>query len=88
MIKLPIILTEHINGLEEAVRDAVLACARLALKAQKDIDYIRPIVLLQAENKNGKVTVEVLKKCLIEDHGITEDEIAVAYRDTARARWY
>ena len=78
MIKLPIILTEHINGWEEAVRDAVLTRDRLALKAQKDIDYIRPIVLLQAENKNGKVTVEVLKKCLIEDHGITEDKIAVA----------
>lgn len=78
MIKLPIILTEHINGWEEAVRDAVLTRDRLALKAQKDIDYIRPIVLLQAENKNGKVTVEVLKKCLIEDHNITEDKIAVA----------
>lgn len=78
MIKLPIILTEHINGWEEAVRDAVLTRERLSVKAQKDIDYIRPIVLLQAENKNGKVTVEVLKQCLIEEHNIDESKIAIA----------
>lgn len=78
MIKLPIILTEHVNGWEEAVRDAVLTRERLAVQAQKDTDYIRPIVLLQAENKNGKVTVEVIKKCLIEQHHIDESKIAIA----------
>jgi type III restriction enzyme len=78
MIKLPIILTEHINGWEEAVRDAVLTRERLAIKAQKDKDYIRPIVLLQAESKNGKVTVETLKKCLMEEHHIDESKIAIA----------
>lgn len=78
MIKLPIILTEHVNGWEEAVRDAVLTRNRLATKAQKDTDYIRPIVLLQAENKSGKVTVDVLKKCLMEEHHIEEDKIAIA----------
>lgn len=78
MIKLPIILTEHINGWEEAVRDSVLTRERLAIKAQKDIDYIRPIVLLQAENKNGNVTVDVLKKCLMEQHHIDESKIAIA----------
>ncbi|CCQ12778.1 FIG00966441: hypothetical protein [Pseudoalteromonas luteoviolacea B = ATCC 29581] len=78
MIKLPIILTEHVNGWEEAVRDAVLTRERLALKAQKDTDYIRPIVLLQAESKNGKVTVDVLKQCLMEEHHIDEKRIAIA----------
>lgn len=78
MIKLPIILTEHVNGWEEAVRDAVLTRERLAVRAQKDTDYIRPIVLLQAENKNGKVTVEVIKKCLMEQHHIDENKIAIA----------
>jgi type III restriction enzyme len=78
MIKLPIILTEHVNGWEEAVRDAVLTRERLAVKAQKDTDYIRPIVLLQAENRNGKVTVEVIKQCLMEQHHIDENKIAVA----------
>lgn len=78
MIKLPIILTEHVNGWEEAVRDAVLTRERLALKAQKDTDYIRPIVLLQAENKNGKVTVDAIKQCLMEQHHIDESKIAIA----------
>lgn len=78
MIKLPIILTEHINGWQEAVRDAVLTRDRLALKAQKDVDYIRPIVLLQAENKNGKVTVDTLKDFLISNQNISEDKIAIA----------
>lgn len=78
MIKLPIILAEHINGWEEAVRDAVLTRERLAVKAQKDTDYIRPIVLLQAENKSGKVTVDILKKCLMEEHHVEESKIAVA----------
>ncbi|ACA84605.1 DEAD/DEAH box helicase [Shewanella woodyi] len=78
MIKLPIILTEHVNGWEEAVRDAVLTRERLAVKAQKDTDYIRPIVLLQAESKSGKVTVDVLKQCLMEQHHIDESKIAIA----------
>lgn len=78
MIKLPIILTEHINGWQEAVRDAVLTRDRLALKAQKDVDYIRPIVLLQAENKNGKVTVDTLKDFLINNQNISEEKIAIA----------
>jgi type III restriction enzyme len=78
MIKLPIILTEHTNGWEEAIRDAVLTRNKLELSAQKDKDYIRPIVLLQADNKNGKVTVEDIKKCLIEDNHIEENQIAIA----------
>lgn len=78
MIKLPIILTEHVNGWEEAIRDAVLTRERLALKAQQDTDYIRPIVLFQAENKNGKVTVETIKQYLIEQHHVDESKIAIA----------
>lgn len=78
MIKLPIILTEHINGWEEAVRDAVLTRERLAVKAQKDTEYIRPIVLLQAENKKGNVTVDTIKNCLMEEHNIDASKIAIA----------
>ena len=85
MIKLPIILTEHTNGWEEAVRDAVFTRNRLAVQAQKDTDYIRPIVLLQAEprpsdaeKRKGKATVDVIKKYLIEQLQIDESKIAVA----------
>ena len=77
MIKLPIILTEHQNW-QDAVRDAVLNCNKLAIDAQKDTDYIRPITLFQAENKDKEVTVEVLKNHLITELKIDEDKIAVA----------
>jgi type III restriction enzyme len=77
MIKLPIMLTEHSNW-QESVRDAVLTRNKLAQEAQKEPDYIRPIVLFQAEAKNGAVTVDVLKNHLIEDLKINEEQIAIA----------
>ncbi len=77
MIKLPIMLTEHLNW-QESVRDAVLTRNKLAVEAQKETDYIRPIVLLQAEPKNGTVTVEVLRQHLIDELKIAENKIAVA----------
>lgn len=77
MIKLPILLTEHENW-HDAIRDAVITRNKLALDAQKDQVYIRPIVLFQAENKNGEVTVEVLKRHLIEQLFIEESKIAIA----------
>lgn len=76
MIKLPIMLTEH-NDWQAAVRDATLTRSKLALEAQKDFDYIRPIVLFQADKKNGEVTWEVLKKHLVDELKIDEEKIAV-----------
>ena len=73
MIKLPIVLTEHQNW-----QDAVLRRNKLQKDAQQDKDYIRPIVLFQAEAKNGEVTVEVLKNQLVETLNISEDTIAIA----------
>ncbi len=61
MIKLPIVLTEYQNW-QDAIQDAVITRNKLAIDAQKDEDYIRPIALFQAENRNAEVTVEVLKK--------------------------
>ncbi|MCP5231111.1 MAG: DEAD/DEAH box helicase family protein [Zoogloeaceae bacterium] len=77
MIKLPVMLTEH-QDWQAAVRDAVLTRKRLAIEAQKETDYLRPIVLLQADNKNGEVTVEVLKRHLIEQLNVDEAAIAIA----------
>ncbi|MGZ8907100.1 MAG: DEAD/DEAH box helicase family protein, partial [Methylobacter sp.] len=77
MIKLPIILTEHQNW-QDAVRDTVITRNKLALDAQNDETYIRPIALLQAEAKNGEVTVEVLKAYLTNDLHIDADKIAIA----------
>jgi len=77
MIKLPIMLTEHQNW-QDAIQDAVLNRNKLALDAQKDTDYIRPIALFQAEDKDKEVTVEVLKNHLITELKIDEDKIAIA----------
>ncbi|VEE06068.1 DEAD/DEAH box helicase [Neisseria animalis] len=76
MIKLPIILTEH-ETWQQAVDGAYLRRSELAQKAQHESDYVRPIVLFQAEAKNGAVTVEVLKRYLLEELKIDEREIAV-----------
>jgi type III restriction enzyme len=80
MIKLPIVLSEH-QTWQQAVTGAIARRAELARITEKDKDYIRPIVLFQAEAKNKLVTVEVLKKHLIEDQGINEKHIAVATGD-------
>ena len=77
MIKLPIVLTEHKNW-QAAVRDAVLTGKKLVLEAQKESDFVRPIVLFQADAKNGEVPVEVLKTHLIEQLHVDEREIAIA----------
>ncbi|MCW5592600.1 MAG: DEAD/DEAH box helicase family protein [Burkholderiales bacterium] len=77
MIKLPIVLSPHPNW-QEAVRDAVLTRERLADAARSESDYVRPIVLFQADNVNGEVPVEKLKQHLMEAHRIEERRIAVA----------
>ncbi len=77
MIKLPIVLTEH-KDWQAAVRDAVLTGKKLNLAAQHESDFVRPIVLFQADAKNGDVPVEVLKAHLLEQLHVDEREIAIA----------
>ncbi|KAA6303195.1 MAG: hypothetical protein EZS26_000798 [Candidatus Ordinivivax streblomastigis] len=77
MIKLPIALTEH-YGWETAVDEAITKRAELEIAASNEHDYIRPIVLFQAQDKNGEVNVEALKKYLIETANLSESEIAIA----------
>ena len=77
MIKLPIMLTEHTSW-QNAVNGAIVARASLAKTAKEDPDYIRPIVLFQAQPKNEEVTVDVLKKHLLEVENVPEAAIAVA----------
>ena len=77
MIKLPIVLSPHPNW-QEAVRDALATRERLAALAVAEPDYIRPIVLLQADAINGEVPVDKLKQHLMTQYGIDERRIAVA----------
>lgn len=78
MIKLPIVLAEHPEGWQECLRDAVLTRDGLELTAQKETDYIRPIVLVQAAPKGNEATVDVVRQHLIEQENIPENQIAVA----------
>lgn len=82
MVKLPIRLVSRAQW-KEAVVEAVTKQKQLENKAKEEEkktgEYIRPIVLFQAQPKSERedtVTVEVLRKCLIDDFGISNDEIA------------
>ena len=78
MIKLPIVLIEHNTGWKDAVRDAILTRDRLELLAEKEPDYIRPVILFQAEARNGEVTVEVLLEHLTSADGEKLDRTQIA----------
>ena len=80
MVKLPVMLSEY-DTWQNAVNGAVAARMSLAEAAADDPDRIRPIVLFQAQKKNGEVTVSALKRHLIEVEQIPEDRIAVATGD-------
>jgi type III restriction enzyme len=80
MIKLPIALVEH-SGWENAVDEAITRRAELEKEAVKEKEYIRPIVLFQAQSKDKEVTVEVLKKYLVETAGLPEAQIKIATGD-------
>lgn len=82
MIKLPIVLLEHPQGPEAAIFDAVQTQRKLEAEAQKEAEYIRPIVLFQAQNVGEHMNVETLHKHLIEELHIPEDQVAVATGQT------
>jgi type III restriction enzyme len=82
MVKLPIRLVSRAQW-REAVAAAVTKQRQLETLAgqeeQRTGEYIRPIVLFQAQSKSKEqetITVEVLRKCLGEDFSIKEEEIA------------
>ena len=78
MIKLPVML-EEANTWEGAVSSAIVKRAELQACADCDRDgYIRPIVLFQAQKRNGEVTVDVLMRHLIQSANIPGHRIAVA----------
>ena len=78
MIKLPIMLAEHETGWQDAVRDALLRRTQLETEAAHEPEYVRPIVLFQAQDKGSEATVEVVKQHLLDAHKIDEREIAIA----------
>jgi len=77
MIKLPIMFASHLDW-QAAVSHSIQTRARLERVAHKDADYIRPLVLFQAENKGGQITVDVLRDFLLEQENIPPAQIAIA----------
>ena len=80
MIKLPIMLSEH-DTWQNAVNGAIAKRASLAEASKRDADYLRPLVLFQAQKKNQEIMVEALKKHLTDVEHIPESSIAVATGD-------
>lgn len=82
MVKLPVILGEFTNGWEGCIDESVKARKLLEAKAALEPDYIRPIVLIQAQPKDQEPTPEQVKNYLIEVCGIPEPQIAIATGST------
>lgn len=80
MVKIPIIL-ESIAQWQNTVSHGVLRRKELEVIAKKEKgEYIRPIVLIQAEQEkesDKKITVEKIKEFLIKESKIPEEEIAI-----------
>ncbi len=84
MIKMPLTLVRRPNWLD-AMRDAIGRLNQLQKSAETERaaggNYIRPIMLLQAERKDADhetLTPERVKQALLDDFGIPEHEIAIA----------
>lgn len=81
MIKMPIRLETRPNW-RELLTDAIKLRKQLELDAIAEKkatgEYIRPIMLIQAQAKSQQsetLTVEVVEQCLIDDFGISTEEI-------------
>jgi len=84
MIKMPLELV-HRADWQDALRDAIARLNDLQRSAESEArsggDYLRPIMLLQAERRDAgheTLTPERVKKALIDDFGLPEREIAIA----------
>lgn len=77
MIKLPVVLSEH-QTWQKALTAAVQTRAKLQKLASNEHEYIRPIVLFQAEDKGHEITYEVVLNYLLESEKIERERIAIA----------
>lgn len=77
MIKLPIDLDIDADW-ESLIAKSIVKRQQLEEEAKKtEDDYIRPILLIQAQNNNNPLSPENVKKYLIENSHIPEDEIKI-----------
>ena len=76
MIKLPIELREH-EDWEQAITEAIAKRKELEDAAANEKDYVRPIILFQAQDKNGEHNVDSLNNYLTDVMNIPKEEIAI-----------
>src|ERR1019366_3566324 len=81
MIKLPIVLRENPSSWQETVSEALLTRNRLAGYAAQESDSLRPILLIQAENKDKPSNIDAVKQHLLEVEKVSPERIAVATGD-------
>lgn len=88
MVKLPIKLTTR-REWKEVISEAVATQRSLEKAAQEEEkrsgEYLRPIVLLQAQPRSKEretLTVEVVKRCLLDDFKVPDNEVAIATGET------
>jgi type III restriction enzyme len=84
MIKMPLELVRR-DDWQDALRDAIACLNKLQAKADAERkatgEYLRPIMLLQAERKDAEhetIVPERVKQSLIDDFTIPPEEIAIA----------
>jgi type III restriction enzyme len=80
MIKMPLDLVRRENW-QDALRDAIGCLGMLQEKANSERDYLRPIMLVQAERRDPDretLIPERVKEALINDFGIPVQEVAIA----------
>lgn len=77
MIKMPIVLAEHPTGWRDCLGDSIRTRNTLELAAQKEAEYLRPIVLIQAMPAGQEATTDVVKAHLINEENIPESQIVV-----------
>jgi type III restriction enzyme len=83
MIKMPILLEARPNW-RELLADAIAKLNELEARAEAERqatgEFIRPVMLLQAQANRGKnpITVDVVEQCLMEDFNIPAEQIARA----------
>ena len=82
MIKLPVELRVHADGWQNCITAALQRRAHLeTLCPGEHPDYIRPILLIQAENRDLEATVDVVRQHLIDNEQIPAEQIKRATGD-------
>jgi len=84
MVKIPIYVAPYLNSWKIALDAAIDKCAELEelakLEQQETGEYIRPIMLIQAQNKSkhyDTITIDAVRDFLLTEKNIPKDYVAI-----------